>query len=240
MQGCATARRPCLRFSVRLLLTLTVLLGLLVLQSRGQTFSGTVVGVKDGDTIDVLRRTSDGPRPVTVRLHGVDTPESRQPFGTRAEQFTANMVFQSTVAVTIEDTDRYGRTVGVVKVDGRELNAALVQSGMAWWDERYAPNDRQRQRLQRQARASDAGLWSRPGPIPPWDWYDGDHGSARRSADPRRMDRSVPLPYDPDGPDRDCGDFSCQRTAQAFFESAGPGDPHRLGGDDDGVACESL
>ena len=40
--------------------------------------------------------------------------------------------------------------------------------------------------------------------------------------------------------DRDCGDFSSQRQAQAFFESAGRADPHRLDGDGDGVVCTSL
>ena len=52
---------------------------------------------------------------------------------------------------------------------------------------------------------------------------------------------SSSLSYDPSGPDRNCGDFS---EAQAFYEAAGAGDPHRLDGDGDGdgngVACESL
>lgn len=50
------------------------------------------------------------------------------------------------------------------------------------------------------------------------------------------------LPYDPDGPDRDCGDFESRPVAQRFFEAAGgpAEDPHRLDGDDDGLACESL
>ncbi|MDE0142990.1 MAG: SH3 domain-containing protein [Caldilineaceae bacterium] len=50
------------------------------------------------------------------------------------------------------------------------------------------------------------------------------------------------LRYDPHGPDRDCGDFSTQAEAQAFFHAAGgpAHDPHRLDGDNDGVACESL
>jgi endonuclease YncB( thermonuclease family) len=38
--------------------------------------------------------------------------------------------------------------------------------------------------------------------------------------------------------DRDCSDFDTQAEAQDFFENAGPGDPHRLDGNDDGVACE--
>jgi endonuclease YncB( thermonuclease family) len=212
----------------------------IAVESTAQSFSGTVVGVKDGDTVEVLRQTEDGPRPVTVRLHGIDTPESGQPFGTRAEQFTADMVFQKTVTVRVEDTDRYGRTVGVVEMGNRELNAALVGAGLAWWYERYAPNDAELQRLQRRAQAADRGLWSRPGPVPPWDWRDGERGDAGRSAERRGGGGAVSLPYDPDGPDRDCGDFSSQRQAQAFYEAAGPGDPHRLDGDDDGRACESL
>ena len=40
--------------------------------------------------------------------------------------------------------------------------------------------------------------------------------------------------------DKDCADFSSHAQAQAFFDSQGPGDPHRLDGDGDGVACETL
>ena len=53
--------------------------------------------------------------------------------------------------------------------------------------------------------------------------------------EPERTD-SVSAPAD----DRDCGDFSSQRQAQAFFDSAGRDDPHRLDGDGDGVVCTSL
>ena len=50
------------------------------------------------------------------------------------------------------------------------------------------------------------------------------------------------LRYDPDGPDRDCGDFDTWEQAQAFYIAAGgPGtDRHRLDGNGDGVACNSL
>ncbi len=53
--------------------------------------------------------------------------------------------------------------------------------------------------------------------------------------EPERTD-SVSVPAD----DQDCGDFSNQRQAQAFFDSAGRNDPHRLDGDGDGVVCTSL
>lgn len=41
-------------------------------------------------------------------------------------------------------------------------------------------------------------------------------------------------------PDKDCADFLTHAKAQSFFESEGPGDPHGLDRDDDGVACETL
>jgi endonuclease YncB( thermonuclease family) len=47
----------------------------------GQSFTGQVVEVTDGDTYDV-RRSIGGA--VTIRLHGVDAPESSQPYGTVA------------------------------------------------------------------------------------------------------------------------------------------------------------
>ena len=40
--------------------------------------------------------------------------------------------------------------------------------------------------------------------------------------------------------DYDCGDFNTHDEAQRFFERAGPGDPHRLDRDNDGIACETL
>ena len=50
------------------------------------------------------------------------------------------------------------------------------------------------------------------------------------------------LRYDPEGPDRDCGDFDTWEEAQAFFIAAGgpEADPHRLDGNGDGEACNSL
>ena len=40
--------------------------------------------------------------------------------------------------------------------------------------------------------------------------------------------------------DRNCADFGTWKEAQDFFEASGPGDPHRLDGDNDGIACEAL
>ena len=48
------------------------------------------------------------------------------------------------------------------------------------------------------------------------------------------------LPSAASASDKDCADFASQRAAQIFYlRHGGPRyDPHRLDGDDDGVACE--
>ncbi len=109
-----------------------------------QTFTAKVVGITDGDTIKVLRNREI----VRVRLHGIDCPESRQPFGTRAKQFTGDLAFGKTVTINARDTDRYGRTIAeVVLPDGRVLNHEIVKAGLGWWYRKYAPGDLQLEKL---------------------------------------------------------------------------------------------
>jgi len=59
---------------------------------------------------------------------------------------------------------------------------------------------------------------------------------------PKIEDTIQNLLFDPDGPDRNCGDFTKWSDAQTFYEAAGGPyrDPHRLDGDKDGIACTSL
>ncbi|WP_217895889.1 excalibur calcium-binding domain-containing protein [Marininema halotolerans] len=62
---------------------------------------------------------------------------------------------------------------------------------------------------------------------------------------PKPEQKNKPKPsyngrYNPNGADRDCSDFSTQAEAQAFFIAAGPGDPHDLDRDGDGIACDTL
>ena len=130
-------------------------------------FTGKVVGVTDGDTITVLHNG----RGERVRLHGIDCPEKGQGFGTVAKQFTSALIFGKEVTVMVQDSDKYGRTIGEVKLlDGRVLNQELVKAGLAWWYRRYAPGDTALEGLEMEAREAKRGLWVDPNPIPPWEW----------------------------------------------------------------------
>jgi endonuclease YncB( thermonuclease family) len=126
--------------------------------------------VIDGDTIEILDADKEAHR---IRLHGIDTPERGQPFSRVATEALADIIAGKEVGITVVDTDRYGRTVGVVHFDGQNVNLTLVQDGYAWWYERYAPRDDDLREAQQKARGKSLGLWSEKNPIPPWEWRRG-------------------------------------------------------------------
>ncbi len=190
----------------------------------GQTFSGLVVDVTDGDTFG-LRRSIGGA--VTIRLHGVDAPESTQSYGTAATRAARQYVGGKSVRVSVEEIGRYGRAVARVEVQGAGLGAMLIRRGLAWHYRQYAPNATEYARLQRQARNAGRGLWSQANPTAPWEWRD-------------RQSDSSSGPGETSTQDRDCSDFDTQPGAQRFYEANKPGDPHGLDGNNDGEACESL
>ena len=130
------------------------------------SFSGKVVAVTDGDTIKVLR---DG-KETTIRLNGIDAPESNQSFGQRAKQLCSELCFGIVVTVRVMDTDRYGRLVAdIVLADGSILNRELVRLGMAWHYKQYS-KDAVLAELELKARASKIGLWADSNPVPPWEF----------------------------------------------------------------------
>jgi endonuclease YncB( thermonuclease family) len=132
-----------------------------------ESFQGRVVAITDGDTIRVLR----GKEQVRVRLHGIDAPERKQAFGTRARQYAGELAHEKLVRVDVKGTDRNGRTVGaVILPNGRNLNHELVRAGFAWHLRRYAPHDRELARLEQEARKAKRGLWTDPAPVAPWEF----------------------------------------------------------------------
>lgn len=95
-----------------------------------------VVAVIDGDTIVVrfARGTTD-----TVRLLGVDTPETRHPtrgvecFGPEASAFTRRRLLGRVVRLEhdVERRDVYDRRLAYVLVGGRRFNDVLLRRGYA-------------------------------------------------------------------------------------------------------------
>lgn len=133
---------------------------------------GKVVGVTDGDTITVLDQSN---RQFKIRFAGIDAPEKAQPFGQRAKEHLSSLVFSKVVIVETEKEDRYGRTVGKVLLDGRDINLAMVVAGLAWHYKKYQFEQSPEDRLlydsaENEARAIRRGLWVDPNPTQPSEW----------------------------------------------------------------------
>ena len=110
---------------------------------------------------------------IRVRLYGIDCPESSQNYGYEATQYTKSLALGKTVTVEKQDTDRYGRLVGIVYLpDGKILNELLVKNGYAWVYDNYCLLEicNYWKELENQAKSKHIGLWQDPNPIPPWEY----------------------------------------------------------------------
>ena len=138
---------------------------------------GKVVHIDDGDT--VIMMTADYIK-VTVRLSDIDAPEGShgerrpgQPFSSLSTQSLRGLVGGHQVGAECYESDRYGRQVCKLVVDGLNVNAEQVRRGMAWANHanpRYV-RDRSIFEVERTAQSQRIGLWgaSRT-PVAPWIW----------------------------------------------------------------------
>jgi micrococcal nuclease len=127
----------------------------------------TVTRVLDGDTVRV--RTRSGATD-TVRILGVDTPETHHPdrpvecFGPEAAAFTRSRLLGRRVELEadIEPRDLYGRRLAYVLLDGERFDDELLRLGYA----RFLvipPNEAHARALleaELDAKQAGRGLWS--------------------------------------------------------------------------------
>jgi micrococcal nuclease len=156
----------------RLLVAIAVL-GVSVVAAENIT--GNVIGVIDGDTIEILDATKT---PRRIRLGGIDAPEKAQAFGNKSKQHLSDLVFGKQVEVQSHKKDDFGRPVGKVLVNGKDANLELVRAGLAWHYKNYLKEQSVSDRVlyaeaETAARSRKIGLWFDPKPMPPWAWRHG-------------------------------------------------------------------
>jgi len=195
---------------------------------------GKVVGVSDGDTITVLDSSKKQHK---IRLHQIDAPEKNQDFGQRSKQSLSELVFGKTVTVEVVTTDRYGRTVGKVLVNGVDANLEQVKKGMAWVYKQYA-SDPAYFDAEDEARKAKVGLWSQPNPTPPWDFRHGGKSKSFGDSDLKKYDKKQKSDsnFQCAGKTK-CGEMDSCEEAMFYLNNCGLS---RLDGDKDGVPCEAL
>ncbi|MGE6396110.1 thermonuclease family protein [Chryseobacterium scophthalmum] len=145
----------------------TFLLFLFPIIIFSQNKSYKVIGVKDGDTVEILM---DG-KPQVVRLSHIDCPEKKQPFGNNAKQFASDLCFGKKVKLSTGwKKDRNKRLLAeIILSNGKNLNKELVKNGFAWHYKKYS-KDNSYDDLEKQARKLKLGLWNDKIPTAPWEW----------------------------------------------------------------------
>ncbi len=139
--------------------------------------TGEVIWVIDGDTV-VVRL--DG-RETRIRLASIDCPEDGQEWGDIAKFGLMRMIARKSVTVEPHGYDVYGRLVATLYVYDRRkgqtvnVNERMIILGHAWVLRDFLghlPIGRQDAltSMENWARTRRVGLWSRPNPIPPWEW----------------------------------------------------------------------
>ena len=134
-------------------------------------FDARVIGVLDGNTLSVRNETTG--QQSYVRLRGTDAPELRQPYGAESRKHLASLVEGKTARVEFRFTDRAGRVLGRVLVEGDDINLAQLDAGLAWFYTDLAnelENDQRAtyRKAEEDARAARRGLWKDAAPTPPW------------------------------------------------------------------------
>ena len=127
-----------------------------LLRMLGQTVSGTVISVADGDTV---RLRLDNKQIIRVRLEGIDAPEQGEPFSAQARNAARVLLFDKRVLVKATDVDNYDRLVARLTVKGIDSSVHLLESGLACHFTRFA-NDANLARAQLVARTAGRGFWA--------------------------------------------------------------------------------
>ena len=141
------------------LLAILILLLLLICSCISPPDTALVIEVIDGDTIII----EGGYR---VRYIGIDTPEidDGEPFGMEALEANQELVEGKIVRLErdVSQTDKYGRLLRYVYVDGIFVNAELVRLGLAE-AKAYSPDTKYQEdleELEREAREAGRGMWA--------------------------------------------------------------------------------
>jgi endonuclease YncB( thermonuclease family) len=122
--------------------------------------------VTDVDTITIV---TDGQKH-TIRLVGIGAPEKSrdkhkpgQPFSQTATKHLASLALNKYVDIVPYVTDRYDRMLGIVDVNGKNVNLEMVQAGLAEvYRGKPAPvfDYKPYQKEEETARRAERGMWS--------------------------------------------------------------------------------
>lgn len=197
--------------------------------------TGKVISVADGDTITILLADNTEQK---VRLNQIDAPEKGQDFGKASKKSLSDLVYKKDVSIKKVDTDKYGRLVGTVFLDGKDINLEQVKNGMAWVYTEYA-TDQNYFDEEKKAKDSRSGLWDNPTAVAPWDFRHGVKKAQPKADETQtiaKLDAS-PSSSSDCGNKHFCKEMNSCAEAMHYLNDCGV---YKLDRDNDGKPCESL
>ncbi|BBO71760.1 hypothetical protein DSCA_56900 [Desulfosarcina alkanivorans] len=124
----------------------------------------------DGDTLSV---SVQGER-VSVRLYGIDAPESGQDGNVSATRFLKRLIWEHPLEIKVVEIDRIGRSHAIVTRRGKDtsVNAAMVANGYSWVNPGRCRVEAcaSWKKLESHARKYKLGIWSGFDLVPPWEF----------------------------------------------------------------------
>jgi len=150
---------------------------LFILPSPSLAGQFKVTRVYDGDTIKAKGHDIT----IKVRLVGIDTPETRkkkksrgQPYSQHTKKYLAGLILNNIVDIRGYGLDRYNRILGVIYLNGKNINLEMVKAGLAEvYRGRLPRGFDSTPYLRAEAKAKEAkkGMWSQGYKyISPKDW----------------------------------------------------------------------
>lgn len=104
----------------------------------------------------------------TIRLFGIDAPEKTQEYGGVASEHLKSLILNKEIQITPVELGKYGREVCLVHtMDGKNINEAMLMSGMAHASGINHQFSKNYFRLQENARVNGIGLWHQDRPQDP-------------------------------------------------------------------------
>ena len=140
---------------------------LMMMMSFAMNIKGKVVKIADGDTITIQTLNNEK---IKIRLYGIDAPEKKQDYGIKSLDVLKELSYGKTVDVEVKEKDRYGRTVGIVFLNGEEINLKMIETGNAWHYKKYAKEEMSYANAEAEARKKKLGLWNSDKQISPWEY----------------------------------------------------------------------
>lgn len=128
-------------------------------QALSGEVEGKVIGIVDGDTLDVL---TDEKRRLRIRLHGIDAPERGEDYNRKAKEHLSDLAYLKMVHLHFQSTDKWGRMVATIFDEGLtlDLNLEMIKAGYARYDDQYLKESSEYGTAEDDAKQLKRGMWA--------------------------------------------------------------------------------